>query len=131
MTKAECKAEKDKLGIKECFYDRDYWAGAVKQCGGVSKMPTQADLTELAKVLYKEKFSSTPSINSSGSTGGYIDLNTSKASSMGFPRSSFSVWSGVELGDDHAYYRSFQHSLTQWSVNWRDDRFNQAVCLGD
>ena len=40
LTKAECEAEKGKLGIRKCEYEQDYWAGAVKQCGGVSKMPT-------------------------------------------------------------------------------------------
>ena len=46
LSKAQCKAEKDKLGIKYCEYDNDYWAGAAKQCGGVSNMPIQDDLTE-------------------------------------------------------------------------------------
>ena len=54
LTKAECEAEVQKgtLGIKTCYYNQDYWAGAVKQCGGVSKMPTMADLGKLATELY-------------------------------------------------------------------------------
>ena len=128
LTKAECEAEKDKLGIKYCYYDKDYWAGAVKQCGGVSKMPTQADLTELAKVLYN-----TSSINSSGDTYG-LTLDTSKASSLGFTGSYFYVWAGEENGSYGAYSRYFTSSSTRWGGYVRNDRnasSNQAVCIGE
>ncbi len=132
LTRAQCAAEKDKLGIKECCSDgfcngNDYWAGAVKQCGGVSKMPTQADLTELAKVLYN-----TSNINSSGWTYN-LTLDTSKASSMGFTGSSFVVvWSGEVYDSNHAYYRSFLSSQTGRStVDGRSHSNYQAVCLGD
>ena len=127
LTEDECEAEKDKLGIKGCYYDTDYWAGAVKQCGGVSKMPTQADLTELAKVLYN-----TSSINSSGRTYN-LTLDTSKASSLGFSISSSSniyVWSGEENNILTAYSRRFNSSYTLWDSYGRGS-LNQAVCLGD
>ena len=125
LTKAECEAEKDKLGIKECYYERDYWAGAVKQCGGVSKMPTQADLTELAKVVYN-----TSSINSSDWTEN-LTLDTSKASSLGFTGSYFYVWSGEELNSYDAYDRHFYSSGT-YSYNYgRYRSLVQAVCSGD
>ena len=126
LTKAQCEAEKDKLGIKTCYWDTDYWAGAVKQCGGVSKMPTQADLTELAKVLYN-----TSSINSSGWTEN-LTLDTSKASSMGFTGTSFYVWAGEEYDSYYAYYRIFDSSHTLWGGdNRRYTSSTQAVCLGD
>ena len=124
MTKAECEAEKGKLGIKECYYDNDYWAGAVKQCGGVSKMPTQADLTELAKVLYN-----TSSINSSDTIRG-LTLDTSKASSLGFG-ASCNVWSGEESSRWHAYFRGFHSSLTGYNNHYRYRTDFKAVCLGD
>ena len=127
LTEDECEAEKDKLGIKGCYYDTDYWAGAVKQCGGVSKMPTRADLTELAKVLYN-----TSSINSSGRTYN-LTLDTSKASSLGFSISSSSniyVWSGEENNILTAYSRRFNSSYTLWDSYGRSS-LNQAVCLGD
>ena len=131
LTKAECEAEKDKLGIKECCIDfwcggKDYWAGAVKQCGGVSKMPTQADLTELAKVLYN-----TSSINSSGSTYN-LTLDTSKASSMGFSYTNygFAVWSGEERDSHGAYVRYFR-SDTYVGANGRGGSDIQAVCIAD
>ena len=125
LTRAQCEAEKDKLGIKECGFESDYWAGAVKQCGGVSKMPTQADFTELAKVLYN-----TSSISSSGRISG-LTLDTSKASSMGFTGSEFYVWSGEEYDSYFAYYRVFDSSDTYWVYTGRYYNLNQAVCLGD
>ncbi len=125
LTKAECESEKDKLGIKECFEDRDYWAGAVKQCGGVSKMPTQADLTELAKVLYN-----TSSINSSGTTNG-LTIDYSKASSMGFPGSYFYLWAGEDNYNNFADVRSFDSSYTEWGYNFCSFGDGLAVCVGD
>ena len=123
LTRAECNAEKGKLGIKGCYWSNDYWAGAVKQCGGVSKMPTEADLTELAKVLYN-----TSSINSSDYTFGSID--TSKVSSMGFTDLPLLVWSGEEIDNDFAYFRSFYSSYTK---GYNRTRYShaQAVCVGD
>ena len=122
LTEDECEAEKDKLGIKGCYYDTDYWAGAVKQCGGVSKMPTQADLTELAKVLYN-----TSSINSSGRTYN-LTLDTSKASSLG--SRNIYVWSGEENNILTAYSRRFNSSYTLWDSNGRGS-LNLALCSGD
>ena len=129
LTRAQCEAEKDKLGIKDCYEDNDLWAGAVKQCGGVSKMPTADDLAELAKVVYN-----TSSINSSGYTGN-LTLDASKASSMGFSLSrsgAFTVWSGEERNSVYVYSRVFALSDTYWvNCGLRSGSGTQAVCLGD
>ncbi len=125
LTRAQCEAEKDKLGIGSCYYNGDYWAGAVKQCGGVSKMPTRADLTELAKVLYN-----TSNINSSGYTEN-LTLDTSKASSMGFTGESFFVFSGETYSDGDAYLRSFGSSRTYGGIFSRANSLEQAMCLGE
>ena len=127
LTKAQCEAEKDKLGIKGCYFSNDYWAGAVKQCGGVSKMPTQADLTELAKVLYNAS-----NISSSGDTDG-LTLDPSVASSLGlgFTGTSFYFWSGEEEDSYNAYYRGFDSSSTYWYGLNRNNYSRQAVCLGE
>ena len=132
LTKAQCEAEKDKLGIKTCcsnYYctnGNDYWAGAVKQCGGVSKMPTRDDLTELAKVLYN-----TSNISSSYSTEN-LTLDTSKASSMGFTGTSFYVWSGKEL-DNHGLVstRTFESTRLDRGSIGRESNDVQTVCIGE
>ena len=127
LTKAECEAEKGKLGIKGCYYDRDYWAGAVKQCGGVSKMPTMADLGKLATELYKEH----PSVGAQQNIRNGLTLDTSKASSMGFTGSPFDVWSGEEGNSYYVYNRYFSSLNTIRYEGGRNDSGIQAVCVAD
>ena len=127
LTKAECEAEKGKLGIKECKYDDDYWAGAVKQCGGVSKMPTMDDLAKLATELYKGN----PTVGVMQSIWDGLTLDTSKASYLGFTGSRFSVWSGEESTSLSAHARSFVQSYTYWSNDYRNYSGVQAVCVGE
>ena len=40
ISRAECEALKEDLNITGCYYDNDYWAGAVKACGGKGNMLT-------------------------------------------------------------------------------------------
>ena len=54
MTKAECEAEKETLGIAQCTTDADYWAAGVKHCGNTSKVATDSDLAKLATTLYED-----------------------------------------------------------------------------
>ena len=56
MSYEECMAQKDKLGINACCkYDfclPDYWAAAVKQCGGISNLASRSDLASLMNYVY-------------------------------------------------------------------------------
>ena len=60
MTYSECYSDRDLWGIKyRCSYNlaqgdgtKDYWAGAVKKCGGVDKMPTLAQIARIADYIY-------------------------------------------------------------------------------
>ncbi len=130
LTKAECLEEVNKgtLGIKDCGYDTDYWAGAVKQCGGVSKMPTMADLAKLATELYK----SNPTVGAKQDIYDGLQLDTSKVVSLGLGNSSFSVWSGEEYNSDSAYCRRFlSQSYLFWYGHNRDYSNAQTVCLSE
>ncbi len=131
LTKAECEAQKGDLGISACGYDNDYWAGAVKTCGGVSKMPTMEQLGQLATYVY----------NYDGTIGALQDissgltLDTTKAAqflSASPYSSSFFVWSGQEYSQNYAYARSFTSTSTGWS-NYvsRDHSYRLAVCIGE
>ena len=130
ITKAECEELKDGLGIKECYYyGNDYWAGAVKACGGVSKMPTEAQLNDLANYVY----------NTSGISGyqqSRLTLDYDKVAELGFTVSSgsyFYVWSGEEHYHN-AYVREFYSTYTIWSYLSKGSSTSsnyQAVCLGD
>ena len=129
MTEAECNAAvaEGKLGIKGCYDDDDYWAGAVKQCGGVSKMPTMAQLGELASQLYVGN----PSVGVKQDVYNLtFDTNSSTAKSLGLTPTFF-VWSGEEDGRYYAFYRTFFSSYTEWRNYDRGSSFNVAVCLGD
>ena len=127
MTLAECEAQKDNLGIKGCSYNTDYWAGAVKQCGGVSKMPTMAQLADLASQLYVGN----PTIGAKEDKEHIqFDTNSSTAKSLGLTPS-FYLWSGREYSSSYAYSRYFYTTYSSWNANNRNYSYNQAVCLGD
>ena len=141
LTKAQCEAEKDKLGIKGCYFEDDYWAGAVKQCGGVSKMPTEADLRELAKVLFN-----TANIKSSGRTE-KLTLDRSKAASIDvlLKGSSLSIWASdfSDLGPRARLFETYLEHRTDGYFGYilyyqtysftgiRTSSHYQAMCLGE
>ena len=127
LTEAECEAEKGNLGIKNCYYNDDYWAGAVKECGGVSKMPTANDLAKLASQLYKGN----PTINAYND---YYNLQWDQdaASALGLMTLPFSLWSGEEYTSLDAYYRYFYSTYSGYRYGGRyNGSERQAVCLGD
>ncbi len=127
LTKAQCEEQKGDLGIAACNYDNDYWAGAVAKCGGVSKMPSQDQLTQLANYIYN-----TDSVSSSGITSS-LAMDTEKASQFlsASPSSYyFYVWSGQEYSSHDAYNRYFGSTNTRRYIGSRDfssDRL--AVCV--
>ena len=127
MTKAECEAQKDALGIRYCDYEQEYWAGAVKQCGGVSKMPTLAQLAELASQLYVGN----PSIGANEDKYGIqYDPNSPVSKSLGLTPS-FYLWSGEEFGSNLVYYRGFGTTYSGRGKYGRYSSDPQAVCLGE
>ncbi len=54
LTRAECEAQKGDLGINACYDDNDYWAGAVKACGGIDSMLSFDQITLLRNYIYNE-----------------------------------------------------------------------------
>jgi len=123
LTASECDVLKAQGKVKWCYSDckssprycgpsaLDYWAGAIKQCGGLDKMPSDTDLISLYDELKK---------------GDY----TSNTQALGLP-ASFSFWSTKEMGFGGASARVFAPSDTQF---WAYDRYTSgiwAVCLGD
>ena len=131
MTLEECNqaVSEGTLGITACYYASDYWAGAVRACGGVQNMPTQAQLTALAEYIYPDA----DSISSSDTT--YADWDADRASLFmaqtpsGY--SGFYVWSGQESSQRYANNRDFTPTDTGWYYTSRNDSDGLAVCLGD
>ena len=131
LTYDECMAQKDNLGIKECCptgwcHDTDYWAGAVKQCGGVSKMPTLDDLGKLASQLY----TGNPSIGARQDVYSGLQWDQDAATALGFTSSGFFLWSGEENYSMYAYGRNFNSTGSYYNHDLRDGG-RQAVCLGE
>ena len=129
MTKAECEAAvaEGKLGIKGCNYEQDYWAGAVKQCGGVSKLPTMAQLAELASQMYVGN----PTIGAKQDKDNIqFDSNSSTAKALELTPSFF-LWSGEETSSGYAYSRRFYTTSSYWTNDARYSSRIQAVCLGE
>ena len=129
MTKAECEqaVAEGKLGITSCFWDDDYWAGAVKQCGGVSKMPTAAQLGELASQLYVGN----PSIGAKENKDNIqYDPNSPVSKALGLTPY-FYLWAGEEYGNFSTHLRIFGPTGSNWTNGYRGSSDRQAVCLGD
>ena len=133
MTKAECEAQKSTLGIKECCSapwgdENDYWAGAVLQCGGVSKMPSMAQLGELASQMYVGN----PSIGAKEDANVKFDSNSSTVKALGLTLSPrIDIWSGEEFRSCGTYYRAFMNTRTEFGKNdySRLSSYFTAVCI--
>ncbi|MBS6603945.1 MAG: type II secretion system protein, partial [Brachyspira sp.] len=133
ITRAECEVIKDELGIKKCYtlYDKDYWGGAVKQCGGVGNMPTSSDLAKIASAIYEGN----PSLGANENKGN-LTYKDGTATSLGLPEPYFSLWSGEEYSSNSVYYRAFYRGNSNWV--YQSDYYGtrrissiQAVCLAD
>ena len=132
VTKAECEAMKTTHGIKECFYDNDYWAGAVKQCGHVDKLPTPDQLQEIADYIYKD----VPKVSWSAGIEIYdTAMLTERTASLGLPEitlgSYFYLWSGEEYLSSHAMFHNFDIRRSFSGGYGRNGSYAHAVCLGD
>ena len=133
LSKAECEEQKGELKISSCPQEEDYWAGAVAMCGGTDKMPTIAELGQLASILYKEK----PKVGATQDVDN-LTLDDAVATSMGFSASVLSkawtgcVWSGQQAGGNRAYARRFGLSGTDF-LNWfgRGMKPFWFMCSGD
>lgn len=128
VTKAECLEMQKEGLVSGCKYETDYWAGAVKQCGGVANMPTMSDLAKIASAIYEGN----PSIGGSSFVGD-LTYKSGTATSLGLPEPPFYLWSNSSSGNDWADYRDFDTSSTNgFHFNsFRNLSGIQAVCLAD
>ncbi len=121
VTKTECEQLiAEGYGIEACNFDNDRWAGAVKHCGGVDKLPTPAQVGEIADYLYN-----TSGIGTSYKSG--LSLDPGKFSAMNLTLTSgvFYIWSNQEVSDQYAATRDSYETNTSWSQ--RSKRSNSKV----
>lgn len=150
MPKAECEAGKLRFGIKNCAQnedDKDMWAGAVRQCGGVNKMPDVEDLAAIARILYSK-----PSINIPESTKSLYSASNKKSKSdridcgnisfsgltydssvakeYGYPeKGGYSIWGKYELGRWYGLSLLFEDTAVKHDIcTTRNFENSYAVC---
>ena len=128
MTKAECEqaVSEGKLGITACYYSSDCWAGAVRACGGVQNMPTQAQLEQLAAYIYPDADEIKGGFTA---TNANWDADRASLFMAQSPGNYFYVWSGQEYSKTNAYNRDFSPTYTFWGYNGRAGSTGLAVCL--
>lgn len=124
VTKAECEEMKANGMVGGCRYSEDYWAGAVKQCGGKVKMPTLADLAKIVNAIYEGN----PTMGAKDYND-YLTYKSGTATSLGLPEPSFWLWSGEEYDASYASTRYFSPTVTNYSDMDRNTPILQAVCL--
>ena len=131
ITYAECESLKGELGIEECYYtSNNYWAGAAKECGGVSKMASREQLSEIANYLYN-----TTGLSISYTSG--LTLDTEKAASLGLPTNEFAIWSSspIRLMDNMegtAFTRRFSAEYTDgFSERAAYNNDILTICIGE
>ena len=130
LSSSECLSVKDKLGIQNCrMDDKDYWGGAVKQCGGVSKMLSSEQLAELAQEMYLTSGGAKPVIGVKQEVRALVYQPNSKiAKALGLTPPYY-LWSGEEASSTLAYYRHFDSNYSFWHDYDRKGMYIQAVCI--
>ena len=96
-----------KYDISYCSTGDDYWAGAVIQCGGRSKLISESQINTLAKYLYESD-----NIATEGTTKN-LKINSEKISSLGFNTNSFRLISNTEWNMAYSFYREFSTYQTK------------------
>ena len=147
LTKAQCEEIADNgYGNDKsyCTSDNDYWAGAVKACGGVSNMPNMNELLELAKYIYEDDDIKSESddavemmtIGLRGLEINTTQMNTDKAaqfiaaSPISGDHSAFLIWSNEVGSDSIVYSRYFDYGSTMVNTIGGNERSDTlAVCI--
>ena len=126
LTAQECNEQKDKLGIKYCYFVQDYWAGAVKKCkmDGM-RLPTHAELDEIAKALYPNQ-----TIKSTGETKN-LTYTVGTATSLGLPELSILLWSSEERDEHFARLREYYPTWSEWASYVRNLSSATALCVAN
>ena len=133
-TEARADGNAKNLGIRLCRYANDYWAGAVKACGGIQYMPTREQLAKFAESMYGMTVATTGQTHCpKDDNGNYIEcLDRDKASSLGFTLSKytgFTIWEKNEQNSWKAWGWSLLDTYTGYGYGERNSASRQAVCI--
>ena len=138
ITYAECLELKDSLNINQCCErcnDKDYWAGAVKACGGLNKMLSTPQAVQIVEYIYDDvvKQDNDEGFNPHGYSG---KLNDEKAASIGFnlaASSNLTIWLNEEYNQEAAFDFNFIKTGAAYDPAGygRWDDFIYTVCIVD
>lgn len=134
MLTTECSAATYTLGVKSCpkGEEKDGWAGAVRNCGGINNMPDMDDLLAIARVLYSTESIEIPETERKKykAYGKYdpnnydcdsyeragISYDEAKAQAYGYPtQPGFSVWGKTEISPKYGLNLLFDKDLINYS----------------
>ena len=113
------------LGSAE--YSNDYFAGAVKACGGISKIPTAADLFKLAHEL-------NTLVDAYEEPENYFmmgDLDLTKSAKYGITSEQSGIWSSSSFDESYSDAWSFNQGDMYLNSYLRADHGILGLCLGN
>lgn len=94
LSRSECIELKNELDMQNCITGNDYMGGAVKQCGGRSKIPSKSDMEALLEEIYDIEEGVVSAVGSSTIIFDRYTINPDKALSFGLDPNGFSFWTG-------------------------------------
>ena len=157
ISKDECNRLKSRLGINGCYYDNDYWAGAVKKCHDIGMhLPSMQTLAVIAGAKYgrtdigtytlimrndyhSDTYQSTGNCLDFFKTNGSYRLSTSDVICVdtlpnGVNSSIASLaghfWSSAEVSASTAQTRDIYFALSTWYSHGREGNA-VPLCVGD
>lgn len=157
ISKDECNRLKGRLGINGCYYDTDYWAGAVKKCHDIGMhLPSMQTLAVIAGAKYgrtdigtytlimrndyhSDTYQSTGNCLDFFKTNGSYRLSTSDVICVdtlpnGVNSSIASLsghfWSSAEVNASTAQTRDIYFALSTWYSHGREGNA-VPLCVGD
>ena len=111
----------------DCGSSGDYWAGAVKTCGGVSKMPSLTDLGKIAAYVYNKD-----SIGANEDFFNTLSVDSVKMSEVGLtPPYGSVVWSSVEFSTADAYHRTIGFNSSYIAIDGRSSSDCTTICVSN
>ena len=156
MSKADCLKKKDKLGINDCYYETDYYAGAVEACANIGlHLPSMQTLANLAGARYGRTDIGVHTLIMRNGYSGYTDCHeyydthdyggrkalsdiicvngTSIPNGVNTAVSEISdgyFWSSTEVSANTALKRNINSDNSSWNENNRNNG-NVPLCVGD
>ena len=127
VSKARCEEMIQEGKITGCYYDSDYFAGAVDACSGTKNMASLSHIAKIANYLYEVE-----EITDQATVSG-ITRKNDRVSKLEFKYtsgSSFNIWANTENSNMYSYYRRINSDSTSSGGNGRRDNGSMlAVCV--